>query len=78
MSQFCLNVCTRIKTGSTDGRKQVAGDDVTIKRSTLANSFNSFKHRNVKHVIKVSSTYIMSALDPLDTKFKKIKYLKCI
>ena len=78
MSQFCLNVCTQIKTGSTDGRKQVAGDDVTIKHSTLANSFDSFKHRNVKYVIKVSSAYIGSAFDPLDTKFEKIKYLKCI
>ena len=58
MSQFSFNVCTQIKTGSTDGRKQVAGDDVTIKHSTLANSFDSFKHRNV---IKDSSTYIGSA-----------------
>ena len=73
MGQFSFNVCTRIKTGSTDGRKQVARDDVTINHSTLANSFDSFKHRNVKYVIKVNSAYIVSALDPLDTKFEKIK-----
>ena len=29
MSQFCLNECTWIKAGLTNGRKQLAWDDVT-------------------------------------------------
>ena len=58
MSQFYLNVYTRIKAGSTNGRKRVAWDDVTKcflfhKTAILTNSVDSFKHWNVKYVIKV-------------------------
>ena len=58
MSQFCLNVCTRIEASSTNGRKQVAWDDVTnrflfYKAAILTNLVDSFKHWNGKYVIKV-------------------------
>ena len=52
-SEFCLNVCTWIEVGSTNGRKQVAWDDVAkhflfYKAPILTNSFISFKNQNVK------------------------------
>ena len=58
MSRFHLNVCTRIEAGSTNGRKQVAWDDVTKcfllhKAVILINSLDSFKHWNVKYVMKI-------------------------
>ena len=40
VSQFCLNVCTRIEASSTNGRKQVAWDDVAIKAFPLPQSSN--------------------------------------
>ena len=67
VSQFRLNVCTQIKTSSTNGRKRIAWDDVTKhflfhKAAILTNSLESFKHWNVEHVNNISSTYIVSAL----------------
>ena len=58
VSQFHLNVCTQIEAGSTNGRKQVVWDDVRKyfllhKAAILNNSLDSFKHWNVKYVIKV-------------------------
>ena len=46
MSQFCLNVCTQIEAGSTNGRKQIVWDDVTNhfffhKAAILTNSLDS-------------------------------------
>ena len=58
MSEFCLCVCTQIEAGSTNGRKQLAWDDVRnrflfYKAAILTNLVDTFKHWNVKHVIKV-------------------------
>ena len=58
VSQFRLNLCTRIEAGSNNGRKRVAWDDVTKhflfhKAAILTNPVKLFKHWNVKYVIKV-------------------------
>ena len=49
MSQFCLNAPTRIEAGSTNGRKQIASDDVAKcflfhKAAILTNTVNLVNH----------------------------------
>ena len=49
VSQFCLNVCIRIETGSTNRRKRVAWDDVTKyflfhKEAILTNLFEALEY----------------------------------
>ena len=53
-----VSFCTRIKAGSTNGRKRITWDDVTKhflfhKTAILTNSVDAFKHGNVEYVIKV-------------------------